>query len=259
MARPVLVIVSRDWFECVKRNLGRVNVMQGPKARVRPRKHLEGPGSIVIIIAKRPGERRSDWSVVGEFTVTNVGYVSRERYEELRKSGRVCEPPVPDFSLGGKVPITEFKELIIYPKEVKLSELCDVKTAKAKKPLCEWVIMGTTVIDEQLVNGIRGKAYSVGDLMKKVNDLETRLSRVESILGLGSSAELPSTHECIERMLLELGRALGFRIYTADQSRKCNDVELKELTDLTQGDLPLIEGLKNIDVIWRGHNTYYLI
>ena len=238
--------------------------MLGTIAKVRPRKHLEEPGSVVILIVKRAREPRSEWAVVGEFIVASVGYVSREEYEELRKSGRVCEPPVPDFSSGGKIPTTVFKDLTIYPREVKLSELCDVKTARATHPLCEWVITGATVVDEQLVEGIRRKVYGevkVKDvLMKKIKELETRVARIEGLLGLSISAELPLTHECIERMLLELGKALGFKTYvsTQDQSKKCNDVELKELADLTQGELPLAEELKNIDVIWRGHNTYYL-
>lgn len=260
MAKPVLVVVSRDWFECVKKNLDKVDVMQGPKARAAPGRRglVIEPGSVVIIVAKKPRESRRDWSVVGEFIADKVGYISREEYENLKKSGRVCEPPTPDFSLGNKLPVTWFKKLIVYPKEVKLSELCDVKTAHSKKPICEWIITGATVIDDKAVEGIREKVKPPSDLTKKVNELEVRLAKIESLLGLKDFNELPLTHDCVERILLELGRALGFKTYTADPSKKCGEVELKEFTNLTQNELPQIKGLKEIDVIWYGFNTYYL-
>lgn len=261
MARPILVVTTRDWVECVKRNLDRVDIYQFPKPRKRT--PLAKPGSIAIIIAHNPREPRGNWSIIGEFKVTSVRYVSREEYEELKRSGRVCEPP--KYGSGEKVAVIGFEDLRIYPKEVKLSELCDVKTASASKPLCEWKIKGEMLVDEQLVEGIRRKVYAGtgehgvrGDLAEKIAELEKRLSFIESLLGLSGSTEMFQTHECIERVLLELGKALGFRTYTADQSRKCEDVELEKFADLAQGDLPLAEKLKNIDVIWHGQDVYYL-
>ena len=263
MIEAILLVTTRDWVECVKRNLDRVDVCQFPKPR--KRKPLAGPGSIAIIIARNPSESRGNWSIIGEFKVTNVRYVSREEYEELKRSGRVCEPPLPKYGNDGKVAVIEFEDLRIYPREVKLSELCDVKTARASKPLCEWKITGETRVDKQLVEGIRRKVYAGtgehrvgGDLAEKIAELEKRLSFIESLLGLSGSTEMFQTHECIERMLLELGKALGFRTYTADQSRKCGDVKLEKFADLAQSDLPLPEKLKYIDVIWHGQDVYYL-
>ena len=254
MPRYVLFLVSREWFEGFKENIGRVDVVQGVKARkVRPPLR---PGDIMVLVVKGRREPRRSWGIVGELEVVELKKVGKEEYEELRKAGRVYEPPVPDFS-GGSVYVKVVKALQIYPREVKLSELCDVKTRKSREPICRWILTGATVVDEQLVEGIRRKVEGGEDLKAKIRMLEERISRIEGVLGL-KSFESPLTHECIELMLLELGRSLGFKTYTADPSKRCGDVELRTLADLPQENLPFVEKLKDVDVIWYAHNTYRL-
>jgi hypothetical protein len=154
MPRYVLFLVSWEWFEGFKKNIGRVDVVQGVKAK-KARPPLR-PGDIMVLVAKGRGEPRKNWGIVGELEVVEVKKVGKDEYEEFKKAGRVYEPPIPDFS-GGPIYVKVVKAPKIYPREVKLSELYDVKTSKSKKPIGKWTLIGAIVIDEQAVKSIRGK------------------------------------------------------------------------------------------------------
>jgi uroporphyrinogen decarboxylase len=79
------------------------------------------------------------------------------------------------------------KALQVYPKEVKLSELCDVKTSKSKEPICRWILTGATVIDEQAIQGIREKAQPTpthSDLVNMVVDFSIEIGKVTIDMGV---------------------------------------------------------------------------
>jgi hypothetical protein len=187
MPRYVLFLVSREWFEGFKENIGRVDVVQGVKAR-KARPPLR-PGDIMVLVAKGRGEPRRSWGVVGELEVVELKKVGKDEYEELKRAGRVYEPPVPDFSRGF-IFIKVIKVFQIYPREVKLSELCDVKTRKSKEPICRWILTGATVIDEQAIQGIREKAQPT---------------------------PIPS-HSDLVKMVVEIGRTLGFHATSEEET-----------------------------------------
>jgi len=73
------------------------------------------------------------------------------------------------------------------------------------------------------------------------------------------------THECVEMILIKMGKQLGFQTYTADPSRECNGKSLKEFVDMSKDELRKYAGeqflkyLINVDVIWyTPHQTFYL-
>jgi hypothetical protein len=180
MPRYVLFLVSREWFEGFKKNIGKVDVVQGVKAK-KARPPLRS-GDIMVLVAKGRGEPRKNWGIVGELEVVEVKKVDKDEYEKFKKAGRVYEPPIPDFS-GGPIYVKVVKAPKIYPREVKFSELYDVKTSKSKKPIGKWTLIGATVIDEQAIKDIRNKAESETGkqpsfpLDEYVKDMKERMSK----------------------------------------------------------------------------------
>ncbi|MCC6018877.1 MAG: EVE domain-containing protein [Candidatus Verstraetearchaeota archaeon] len=61
-----------------------------------------------------------------------------------------------------------------------------------------------------------------------INSIENSLKKVLESAKLSFSI----THECVELMLLRIGKQLGFHTYTADPSRTCDNISLKELADM---------------------------
>jgi len=88
--------------------------------------------------------------------------------------------------------------------------------------------------------------------LDEINSIENSLKKVLESAELSFSI----THECVELMLLRIGKQLGFHTYTADPSRTCNGVTLRELTDMSRDDLSKYAGdrflnyLSRADVIW---------
>ena len=163
----------------------------------------------------------------------------------------------------------EFKE---YYRKPRMAELTDVRTSTSNKPISEWVVIGLTYIDDQALNGIRRKSggfikrevqRATISLSERVDKLEERVSRLEELMGV-SGLVFPLEHECVELMLLGMGKHLGFNVYTADPSRMCGDVRLGDLANMSKDDLSryagleLLEPLGRIDVVWhrRGVGFY---
>jgi len=173
--------------------------------------------------------------VLGEFEVVEVREVEAEEYSRLAPLLYRPQTPKP----GERRWIIRFEQFNRYLREVPQTELSDVRTAKSVKPISEWTIVGLVYIDDQALEGIRRKAggYEEGSpvtaspmtsmlaLEDDIKNIKARLSQIESVLGI---AKLPFSlsHECIEHMLLEIGRYLGSKVYTADPSRTCGNVKL---------------------------------
>jgi len=58
--------------------------------------------------------------------------------------------------------------------------------------------------------------------------------------------------------LIELGKMLGFKTYTSDESKKCGGTELGSKTTLKRESLPYADKLKTIDVVWYKHPYFKL-
>ncbi|MCC6014040.1 MAG: hypothetical protein LM593_06730 [Candidatus Verstraetearchaeota archaeon] len=154
MPKYFLTLVSREWYEGFKKNIDRVDIVQGVKAW--KRRTPISSGDIIVLVAKTKGESRKNWEAVGEIEVIDIKKIDKNEYEEIKKKGRIYEPPIPDFSRG-PIDISVVKNFKEYPVKVKLSELCNVKTRRSKEPICKWAITGVTPIDELAIQGIRKK------------------------------------------------------------------------------------------------------
>ena len=72
-----------------------------------------------------------------------------------------------------------------------------------------------------------------------------------------SELAFPATHECVEFMLLSMGKQLGFNVYTADPSKVCGNMRLGDLADMSRDYLSkyvgpeLLKPLSRIDVVWH--------
>jgi hypothetical protein len=225
MVKHAIVIASEGW--CREASAGRVKVYDFIRERRRGIRSL-GPGSVCVVLTKaEPGKPPAFY---GEFAVVEVREVSASEYEELVRRGLIRNPL--ELEPNERRWIIRFDEFKEYEHKILKKDLCDVKTSTSKKPICERPIKGLTYIDDNVLEAIRERA----------------LKKSEELL----------THECIELKLIELGNALGFNTYTADPSKKCGDVVLGSLTNLSP-ERPLIsDKLRTIDVIWYKHPNYKL-
>ena len=94
-----------------------------------------------------------------------------------------------------------------------------------------------------------------------INSIENSLKKVLE----SAKLSFPITHECVELMLLRIGKQLGFHIYTADPSRTCDGISLKELADMDRDYLKryagdqFLDSLSRVDVIWhRSGEAFYV-
>jgi hypothetical protein len=121
--------------------------------------------------------------------------------------------------------------------------------------------MGLSYIDQQALDAIRRIS---GYTASVPNEIDRIIKSVKDTL---ESAKLssPITHECVEMILLRMGKQLGFQTYTADPSRECNGTSLKEFVDMGRDELrkyageQFLKDLINVDVIWyTQYQTFYL-
>jgi len=223
--KHAIVLASEEWCEVASK--GEVRIYDF----IKPRKkgiHALGPGSICVVLTR--AEKGKPSRFYGEFTVVEVKEISADEYNSLANKGLIRNPIT--LKSGEKIWIILFDEFKEYEYKIPRKDLHDVKTATSKRPIRDWAITGLSYIDDNALRAIREKA--------------------------GISVRPEETHECIELKLIELGSALGFKTYTADITKKCGEVELGRLINLTQRDLPMADKLKTIDVIWYKHPNYKL-
>jgi hypothetical protein len=210
LATHSILLASEDW--CKQAASGKVKIYDFRIGRKKGIRSLS-PGSVCVVLTKVSN------IFYGEFTVTKVKLVDAREYQELASKGLIHEPQ--QLKPSDKVWVLFFDEFVEYPIKVHKKTLTNVKTATSKKPISEWVITGQSYIDDQALEEIR------------------------KIAGKGFES-----HECIEMKLLELGKMLGFKIYTADSGKKCGDRQLGELTSLSPEELPRNVIREKIDVVW---------
>ena len=216
MVRHAILLASEDW--CKAASQGKIKIYGFKKPRKR-KIHALKPGSTCVVFTKAAASKTN--LACGEFTVTNVREANTEEYNKLARKGLIFDPL--KLKPREKVWIIEFDEFREYKYKVSKEELNDVKTAKSK-PISEWVITGLSYIDDLALEGIRKKAKGFvektipASIENRIQNIEERLAFIENVLGV-SEPNLPITHECTELMLLEIGRNLGFQVYTADPSK----------------------------------------
>jgi len=266
VAKHAILLINKEWCEVA--SSGRVKVYDF----IRPRKrgiHALSRGSVCVVMTKaRAGQPQVFY---GEFTVTDVRGVDADEYNRLATNGLIHNPQT--LKPGEKRWVIFFDEFREYSVRLRKDELTDVKTSTSKKPISEWVITGLSYIDDHALEAIRRKT---GGFIRReeqqlqqppttrIDELEERVRRLEGLLGVSGLA-FPITHECVELMLLRIGRQLGFKAYTADPSRTCGNTSLDKLADMSRDDLgkyvgpKLLDPLSRIDVVWHREGVgFYL-
>lgn len=224
MAKHAIVLASEDW--CRQAATGKVKVydfLRGRKVGIRSL----GPGSVCVVMTLRSR------IVYGEFTVQGVKLVDTREYQELTRKGVIHSPQ--QLRPSDKVWVLFFDKFIEYPNKLHKSRFTNVRTATSKKPMSEWIVIGTTYIDDQALEAIR------------------------TIAGYTPPREQPpqpliDAHACIEIKLLELGRTLGYKVYTSDATEQCRGRQLGELINLRLEELPMRDKLRRIDVVWYDYS-----
>lgn len=257
MVKHAILLADRGW--CDEASQGRIKVYDFKKPKKRGI-HALSSGSVCVVLTKaRAGQPPI---VYGEFTVTEVREVNASEYGRLAREGLIYNPQV--LRSGDKRWIIVFDEFREYRRKVPKRELTDVKTSTSKKPISEWVITGLSYIDEQALEGIRRRTGGTREsLDERVSRLEERITAIEELLGV-SELVFPLTHECVEFMLLSIGRRLRFNVYTADPSKICENTRLGDLANMSKEYLGNIVGseiltyLGRVDVVWhmRGVGFY---
>ena len=257
MSKHAILLSTWEW--CLEASKGKVKIYDFIKPKKKGIRALQ-PGSICVILTL--AEKDKPPTFFGEFKVVEVKEVSAEEYNRL--AHLMYKPQ--SLGPGEKRWIIRFEDFVEYPKKIPKKEFTDVKSSTSKKPLSEWVIMGRFYIDDKVLEGIRRKCGyyekkpavtipSLSELENKIRNIEKRLSYIESLLGI-SKIPFQITHECIELILLEIGRKLGFKVYTADPSKTCNNIRLGDLVNMDKNELReyagsrLLDPLSLIDVIW---------
>ena len=242
----LIVVSERDW--CVVRE----NSVYGVS-----RESIYGlvkAGDFLVFYAKRKGSRSLGGKFVGVFRVVSEWYRGdKPLWPSEVEGNRVVyfwrvrlEPVVLDeVGLGELLPRLSFIEdkgrSSIYFRGVP---------ANLKKPL--------PAGDAELIVSCLGRRVSEGvgeELRRKVTGLEERVSRLEGLLGV-RDLPLSLNRECVEFMLISVGRMLGFCVYTADSSKRCNNVRLGDLANMSRVGLikfagsTVLDSLSRIDVVW---------
>ncbi len=264
MVKHAILLADEEW--CKAAASGKVKVYDFIKPRKRGI-YAIGNGSVCVVMTKaKTGQPQI---VYGEFTVKEVKEVDASEYNRLAEQGLIRKSQT--LRPGERRWVIFFDEFKEYARKPRKAELTDVKTATSNKPISEWVISGLSYIDDQALEGIRKKAgeksengrplYSIAERLER---LEERVDRLEKLTGL-SELNFPLSHECVELMLLKIGRQLGFEVYTADPSKTCSNVRLGEQATITRNDLSryagpeVLEPLSRIDVVWhRSGEVFYV-
>lgn len=263
MVKHAILLAGTDWCEAA--SSGRVKIYDFRERKL----HIRAldPGSVCVVLTKAEANRPPTF--YGEFTAVEVKEVDATEYNRLAEEGLIHDPQ--ELAPGEKRWIIRFEEFREYARKILKSELTDVKTSTSKKPIAERAITGLTYIDDQALEGIRKKAGGFlrretqqVALSQRIERLEERISRLEELIGV-SRLVFPLTHECVELMLLSMGKHLGFNVYTADPSRVCGNVRLSDLVDMRRDYLSkyagpeLLEPLSRIDVVWhrKGIGFYF--
>ena len=210
------------------------------------------PGSVCVVVEK--AKTRKPSKVFGVFTAVEIKKVD---YNELGKKRYIHNPQ--NLKLKEKRCIILFNNFIEYSNKVLKKDLKDIKTSTSKKPISEWPILGLSYIDQQALEAIR-KTSGFTMVSMQLPQLTTinEINKVaELIIKFLESVNLSFsvTHECVEMILLKMGKQLGFQTYTADPSRECNGKSLKEFVDMGRDELrkyageQFLKDLINTDVI----------
>jgi len=266
VVKHAILLANIEWCEAASSGRVRVYHFIGPRKRGI---HALGKGSICVVMAKARNEQQQ--VVYGEFTVTEVKEVDASEYNRLAGEGLIFKPEM--LKPGEKRWVIFFNEFREYAVKPRKDKLVDVKTSTSNKPISEWVITGLTYIDDQTLEGIRRKAGGFirreeqqlqQQLTTRIDELEERVSRLENLLGV-SELVFSVTHECVEFMLLSMGRQLGFKVYTADPSKSCSGISLGGLVSMSKDDLSkyvgpkVLDPLSRVDVVWHREGVgFYL-
>jgi len=258
VVKHAILLADKEWCDATSQGRIKVYDFKEPKRRSI---HALGPGSVCVVLTKARAGQRS--IVYGEFTVTEVKEVDANEYNRLAGEGLIYNPQA--LKPGEKRWIIVFDEFREYRRKVLKKELTDVKTYTSRKPISEWAITGLSYIDEQALEGIRRKTggfvqreirQPTASLDERIRRLEGRVGSLEELLGV-SELVFPLSHECVEFMLLSIGRQLGFNVYTADPSRTCGNTRLGDLANLSKDALgnivgpKILEPLSRTDIVWH--------
>lgn len=264
MVKHAIVLASREWCEAA--SSGRIKVYDFVKPR-KHRIHALVPSSVCVVLTKaEPGKPPA---MYGEFTVKEVKEVDAEEYSRLARQGLIYNPQ--RLEPGEKRWIILFDEFRKYHREVLKRELTDVKTAPNKKPVSKWTIIGLTYITDNVLGEIRRRAGgyvtirtpqllpSLDERLRgfesRIKGLEEKVDSISELLGI-SKISFPISHVCAEFMLMNIGRDLGFRVYTSDPSKECGGKRLGDLINMSREYLSgkvgheILEPLSRVDVIW---------
>jgi hypothetical protein len=166
VVKHAILLASEEWCEAASK--GKVRIYHF----VRPRKegiHALGPGSVCVVLTK--AEKGKEPRFYGEFTVVNVREVSADEWNDLVSRGLILSTE--RLRGGERRWVIEFEDFKEYEVKVAKKELVDVKTRTSKYPISDWVITGLTYIDEQALEGIRGKAEghkNIVDMIKEIGE-----------------------------------------------------------------------------------------
>jgi len=179
VTRHAILLASKEWCEVASK--GRVRIYHFVKSRKKGIRAL-GPGSICVVLIK--AERGELSRFYGEFTVVNVREVGADEWNDLVGRGLILSTE--RLRGGERRWIIEFEDFREYEVKIAKRELVDVRTRTSRDPISDWVIMGLSYIDEQALEGIRGKAGGF------------------------------RSHIIIVNMIKEIGEMLGFYTKTED-------------------------------------------
>jgi hypothetical protein len=179
VTRHAILLVSKEWCEAASK--GRVRIYHFVKSRKKGIRAL-GPGSTCVVLTK--AERGELSRFYGEFTVVNVREVGADEWNDLVDRGLILSTE--RLRSGERRWIIEFEDFREYEVKIAKRELVDVRTRTSRDPISDWVIMGLSYIDEQALEGIRGKAGGF------------------------------RSHKIIVNMIKEIGEMLGFYTKTED-------------------------------------------
>jgi len=169
----------------------------------------------------------------GEFTAVEIKKVDFNEYNELAKEGYIHNPQ--NLKPKEKRWIILFNNFREYPNKVLKKDLKDIKTSTSKKPISEWPILGLSYIDQQALEAIRKTSgFTMVSMqlpqLTTINEINKVAESIDKFLE-SVNLSFSVTHECVEMILLKMGKQLGFQTYTAEPSRECN-VMAKALKNL---------------------------
>jgi len=259
LVKHAFLVTTREWCEGAFSN-SNVRIFDFFK-RERGIRGLD-EGSVCLLLVK--AEKSKPMCFWGEFTVRNVREVDADEYKRLSRYIYDVQEVAP----GETRWIIEFGNLVKYGRCVPKSELSYLKTRRSKKPISEWVILGLTYIDSEdfhVIEEIRRRAgveTEKDEISKRLDELEKRVKAIEEFLGFKPGG-FNLDHSCVEFLLLNMGRMLGYDTYTSDPSMVCNGVRLGDLATLDKNGLSIriprdiLDDAIEVDILWfRGQEIY---